>query len=489
MSLEVWGMLLSKQIYKDYRSYPERVLQFGSGNFLRGFADWVIDVMNKESNFNGSVVVVQSTSRGSANVINEQDGLFTLYLKEERDGRAYMEHSVVNSISRSISTSNEYAEYLKLAQNPDMRFIISNTTEAGIIFDEEDQLNSKPQSSFPGKLTAFLYNRFKLFDGDKKKGFIVIPCELIDRNGDKLKEYVLKYAEVWKLEKEFIEWIQEANTFCCSLVDRVISGFPKEKTEEVFSELGYEDNLLVEGEFYHQWIIEAPQWIKDEFPCQIEGLNVKIVDNMNPYRTRKVNLLNGAHTVLTPVAYLYGLSTVRESVEDEVIGGYIRDIMFNEVIPTLDMPLDELQSFAAAVLKRFKNPAIKHELMSISLNSISKFEARVLPTLLRYLDIKGELPRKLIFSLAALIKFYSGKNGDNDIKLSDNGEILELFKENWDNYDGTEASLRELVINILGYSKAWKMDLNNVSGLTNAVTDYLIRIEKVGMEKAIKEVL
>lgn len=482
-------MKLNKGILKDYKKYPEKVLQFGEGNFLRAFIDWQINKMNNEANFNGSVVVVQPIEKGLIDKLNEQDGLYTLYLQGMKEGKAVKEHSIINTISRGINPYANYDEFLKVAENPELRFIISNTTEAGIAFNENDKLEDKPQSSYPGKLTAFLYHRFKAFNGDKNKGFIIIPCELIDRNGEKLEAIIRKYAEIWNLGKEFIEWLDAANTFCCSLVDRIVPGYPRDTIDEVTKELGYEDNLVDVGEQFHLWVIEGPDWIKNELPVEKAGLNVKFVEDMTPYRTRKVRILNGSHTALVPVAYLYGLNTVSEAVQHEVIGKFVRGVMYDEIIPTLALPEDELKYFASAVLERFVNPFVKHYLMSIALNSMSKFETRDLPSLLEYKKRKGELPKRLVFSLASLIEFYKGKRGNEDIKLADNQDILDMYKSLWSNYDGTEAGLKKIVTSVLGYEKNWKMDLNKVEGLTDAVTNYLSKIEKLGIKEAVKEVL
>ncbi|MDT8717399.1 tagaturonate reductase [Clostridium sp. 19966] len=482
-------MKLNKESYKEYKTYPEKVVQFGEGNFLRAFVDWQIDKMNKEAGFNGSVVVVQPLANGLVNMLNNQDGLYTLYLEGIKDGKAIREHSVINSISRGINPYTQYDEYLKVATQPEIRFIISNTTEAGIAMEESDKLEGGVQSSYPGKLTAFLYNRFKHFDGDKSKGLIIIPCELIDRNGEKLKKIVLEYAKLWNLGEEFVTWINEANTFCCSLVDRIVPGYPRDRINEILAELGYEDNLVDVGEQFHLWVVEGPEWIKKEFPVDEAGLNIKFVEDMTPYRTRKVRILNGAHTALVPVSYLYGLETVGESVDHEVIGKYIKDVIYEEIIPTLDLPEDELKYFAGAVLERFMNPFVKHYLMSIALNSMSKYETRDLPSLTEYVNRKGELPKKLVFSLAALIEFYKGKRGTEDIALKDDEDILNLYKSLWANYDGTEAGLKEIVTSVLAYEKNWKKNLNEIPGLTDAVTKYLVSIEKLGIKEALKEVM
>ncbi|MDP4089560.1 MAG: tagaturonate reductase [Bacillota bacterium] len=482
-------MKLNRELFKEFKQYPEKVVQFGEGNFLRGFVDWQIDKMNKEAGFNGSVVVVQPIEHGLIDMLNEQDGLYTLYLQGIKDGEAVKEHAVMNSISRGINPFDKYDDYLKVAEQPELRFIISNTTEAGIAYDEKDRFEDSPKVSFPGKLTAFMYHRFKAFSGDKNKGFIIIPCELIDRNGEKLMRAVLQYSELWNLGQKFINWVKDANTFCCSLVDRIVTGYPRDTIKEITEELGYEDNLVDVAEQFHLWVIEGPAWIEDEFPTGKAGLNVKFVEDMTPYRTRKVRILNGPHTALVPVAYLYGLDTVGQSVDHQVIGEFIKGVMYDEIIPTLDLPEEELKYFAGAVLERFHNPFVNHYLMSIALNSMSKYETRDLPTLLEYLKRKGELPQKLVFSLAALIEFYKGKRGEEDIKLVDDSDILDLYNAAWGSFDGTEAGLRKIVMTVLGYEKNWKMNLNDVRGLTDAVTHYLVSIEKSGIKEALKEVM
>ncbi|GFP77195.1 tagaturonate reductase [Clostridium fungisolvens] len=482
-------MKLNRETFKEYKQYPEKVLQFGEGNFLRAFVDWQIDKMNKEADFNGSVVVVQPIEFGLVDKLNEQDGLYTLYLQGIKDGKAVKEHEVINSISRGINPYTQYDEYLRVAENPELRFIISNTTEAGIAFDENDKLEDRPQKSFPGKLTALLYNRFKAFAGAKEKGLIIIPCELIDKNGEKLKAIILKYAELWNLGEEFVAWINEANTFCGSLVDRIVPGYPRDTIKEITEELGYEDNLVNVGEQFHLWVIEGPAWIGNELPVAKAGLNTIFVEDMTPYRTRKVRILNGAHTALVPVSYLYGLETVGESVDHEVIGQFIKGVVYGEIIPTLDLPQEELEYFAGAVLERFQNPFVNHYLMSIALNSMSKFETRDLPSLLEYINRKGELPKKLVFSLAALIEFYKGKRGEEAIALADDADILDLYKTAWGSCDGSEAGLRSVVTTVLGYEKNWKMNLNEVKGLTDAVTYYLAKIETLGIKEALKEVM
>lgn len=482
-------MKLNKEFYKEFKTYPEKVIQFGEGNFLRAFVDWQIDKMNDEAGFNGSVVVVQPLENGLVDMLNDQDCLYTLYLQGFQNGKAVKTHKIMNSISRGINPYRDYNEYLKLAENPETRFIVSNTTEAGIAYDENDKLNEGCQKSYPGKLTALLHHRFITFNGDSSKGFIIIPCELIDRNGEKLKEIVLKYAELWNLGQDFVNWINDANTFCCSLVDRIVPGYPRDTIDEITAELGYKDNLVNVGEIFHLWVIEGPQSIKDELPIEKAGLNIKVVDDMTPYRTRKVRILNGPHTAMVPVAYLYGLETVGESVDHEVIGKFVHDVIYDEIVETLDLPHAELVEFSDAIIERFQNPYVKHYLMSIALNSMSKYKTRDLPSLTEYLKRKGTLPKKLVFSLASLIEFYKGKRGEETIDLADDDDILELYKGLWSACDGSEEGLRNVVTSVLAYEKNWGMNLNEIPNLTDEVAKYLISIEKSGMKEAIKEVL
>lgn len=482
-------MRLSKELYKEFKTYPEKVIQFGEGNFLRAFVDWQIDKMNDEADFNGSVVVVQPLENGLVDLLNEQDSLYTLYLQGVQNGKAVKTHKIMNSISRGINPYRDYNEYLKLAENPEIRFIVSNTTEAGIAFDENDKLNEGCQKSFPGKLTALLFERFKVFNAANDKGFIIIPCELIDRNGEKLKEIVLKYAEIWNLGQDFVNWINNANTFCCSLVDRIVPGYPRDTIDEITAELGYEDKLVNVGEIFHLWVIEGPQSIKDELPIEKAGLNIKVVDDMTPYRTRKVRILNGPHTAMVPVAYLYGLETVGESVDHEVIGKFVHDVIYDEICETLDLPHAELVEFSDAIIERFQNPYVKHYLMSIALNSMSKYKTRDLPSVTEFLKRKGTLPKKLVFSLASLIEFYKGKRGEETINLADDEDILELYKGAWGSCDGSEEGLRNVVTQVLAYEKNWGMNLNEIPNLTDEVTKYLISIEKLGMKEAVIEVL
>jgi tagaturonate reductase len=479
---------LNRQLFGGGRNYPEKVLQFGSGNFLRAFVDWQIEKMNQEAGFQAGVTIVQSTSRGIVNQLNEQDGLFTVYVRGLKDNSIVQEHMVVTCVNRGINISKDYQQFFNIARNPNLRFVISNTTESGIHFEAEDLINNVPPKTFPGKLTILLYERFKFFSGSVDKGLIIIPCELIERNGEVLKQTVLQYAEHWSLGEEFFDWIHEANTFCGSLVDRIVPGFPKDEIDSIIEELGYEDQLVTIAEPYYLWVIEGPEWLENEIPFQKANLNVKIVKDMTPYRTRKVRILNGVHTAMTPVAYLFGCSTVREAVQNETIRKYIEQLINEEIFPTLDLPKDETKSFVKEVLERFENPFIHHYLSSIALNSMSKFKTRNLPTLLEYVKQTGKLPKNLVFSLSALISFYKGKRGSEPIELIDDNEILQLYQSLWKDYDGSDNYLHHIVQNVLAYEKLWNQDLNDIPRLTALTTLYLSKIENFGIKEAIRQI-
>lgn len=469
--------------------YPETIIQFGEGNFLRAFVNWITDSMNKQDVFNGSSVVVQPIQHGMVKELNSQNGLYTLYLRGIKDKKPVSEHTIIESISRGINPYVDTKEYEELAITPEARFVISNTTEAGITVNPEDKLGDAPPSSFPAKVTAMLYKRYTHFNGDTSKGFIFLPCELIDKNGEKLKECILEYIRLWNLGEGFKNWVCDNSIFCNTLVDRIVPGYPRDRMDEIREELGYEDNLVVEGEQFHLWVIEGPSCVQEEFPADKAGLNVLFVDDLTPYRTQKVRVLNGAHTTMVPVAYLYGLDTVRESVEHEVIGKWIQDAIFDEIVPVLPLPIEQVRQFADDVIDRFTNPFVKHYLMSISLNSMSKYETRVLPTLIEYYEANNKLPQKLVFSLAALMAFYKGNRGSEVIDLKDDEDILALYKEVWTEYDKKVIDLSEVVKTVLGYKKNWKMDLNEIPGLADQVSEYLGLILEQGMEKAVTQTL
>jgi len=462
------------------KTYTERIIQFGEGNFLRAFANWMIHEMNKKANFDAGVVAVQPIDQGLIKMLNDQDGLYTLYLNGIKNGKAISEHEIIDCIQRGINPYENHADYMAVAENPDLRFMISNTTEAGISYNANDKLEDAPQSSFPGKLTALLYKRFQAFNGASDKGLILIPCELIDKNGENLKKIILQYAADWNLGEGFVNWIHKDNIFCNTLVDRIVPGYPRDKMEAITKELGYKDNLVVEGEQFHLWVIEGPASVKEEIPAEACGLNIVFTDNQEPYRTRKVRILNGAHTCLVPVGYLYGIDKVRESLEDEVVGTYLRNTIFNEICPTLDLPEAELNQFANDVLDRFKNPYLEHALMSISLNSTAKFKTRVLPSVLEYVKRKNELPKGLLFSLASLIAFYKGDRNGEVIDVKDDQSAIDFFKTQWATED-----VPTVVKATLSNQDFWGTDLSAINGLELVVATYLQAIVKNGVKASL----
>lgn len=462
---------------------PVKVIQFGEGNFLRGFVDWMIHRMNQESNWNGSVAIVQPLKQGLVDLLSNQDYEYTHYLKGIKDGVAVSEHYINDSISMGVKPYDDFQSYLQLAHIESANIIVSNTTEAGIIYQEKDRFEDDADVSYPGKLTRLMYERFNHYQGDISKGYIILPCELIDYNADRLKEAVLTYVEAWKLGSEFKNWVLNANAFCNTLVDRIVPGYPRETIDAVWEELGYKDQLVVESEQFNLWVIEGDDKVQQAFPANEAGCNALFVDDVTPYKMRKVRILNGAHTTLVPVAYLMGVETVRESVEHDVLRNFLYKAIFDEIIPTLTLSQEELEVFAAEVIERFKNPFIKHYLMSISLNSMSKYKARVLPSVLEYINRKGELPKRLIFALAAYIVFYSGSYKGKSIEVKDSDDIMELYQKAYTNFDGSKESLQVLVEQILAYEYLWEGNLNDVPKLQETVVEYAYTILTEGVEK------
>ncbi len=412
---------------------PEKVIQFGEGGFLRGFVDWMLQILNEETDFQGSAVVVQPLAQGMCDMLQRQDCVYTHVMRGLSGEELVVDKKIIDVISRTVKPYDDYDAYLKLAENPDFRFVVSNTTEAGIAFVAEDALTDTPPSSFPGKLTALLHKRFSL----GLPGFIFLPCELIDQNGAELKRCILRYADLWRLGDAFKQWIEKENVFCNTLVDRIVTGYPRDEKIE----LGYEDNMLNTSELFHLWVIEGPRSILQELPFDQTDLNVILTDELEKYRIRKVRILNGAHTSMIPYAMLEGIETVKDCMEDENMSAFVRACVFEEIIPTLDLPREELVDYAEDVFRRFNNPCIKHLCASISLNSVSKFKVRVLPSLLEYIKRTGNMPTHLLMSLGKLITFY--KKGTP----TDGEEVVAFMKE---------KSVKEILAN----TAFWDTDLS-----------------------------
>jgi tagaturonate reductase len=457
--------------------FPIKIVQFGEGNFLRAFIEYAFQELNKAVDFNAGIAVVQPIDRGLVSMLNDQDGLYTLFMKGIKKGKEIQEVELISNIVKGIDPYADFNEYLSLAKERSLEFIISNTTEAGIAYVSTDTLEMQPPSSFPAKLTVLLYERFKHFNGDISKGLTIIPCELINHNSETLKEIILKYVEDWKLGNDFKTWILESNSFHSTLVDRIVPGYPKDEIEAYNCQLDYQDNLIVAAEVFLLWVIEGGDNLKSKLPFNKTDLDVKIVKDMQPYRTRKVRILNGAHTAMVPFSILFGNKTVKQSVDNAFTGEFINKAVFNEIIETLDMDREELNSFADEVFDRFRNPFIIHNLSSIALNSISKFTVRVLPSLLGYIDIHKKVPTNLTFAFATLLRFYKGSWNGETLPVQDNADIVSKFAEIWKSNDYLEVAK-----NALSIEAYWGEDLTKVDNLTEAVALALEEIEANGIE-------
>jgi len=475
--------LLNRQTAQTAAPYPERVVQFGGGVFLRAFADWIIQRLNEQADFGSSVVIVKPTPQGSYDPFNKQDGLFHVQLHGLVDGTLVTDKTLITCVTRAINPYEDYAAYLALAHQPEIRFVISNTTETGLTFAPDDKRSDTPASSFPAKLTAFLYERYQHFEGSTDKGCIILPCELVELNGDKLKALILQYADLWELDADFKRWVEGSNQFCNTLVDRIVVGFPKTDSEKVLEKIGYNDQLLTEGELYHSWAIQESQSLREEFPVHKTDLNVKLVDDVELYRQTKVRILNGAHTSLMPLGYMLGLQTVQQAIEHPWLGGFIADELYDEIIPAFDNPNDDLKQFASDVLNRFRNPFIKHALVNIALYSISKFRTRLLPSLINYQARYHKLPPHIVYAFAGLIRFYKGEWQGTPIPLNDDAAIISWFQEQWQSAPDT----RTLVERVLSNQTLWGQDLSQLDGLIDSLTIYLDTIESKGIQSAFEQ--
>lgn len=497
---------------------PEKVLQFGEGGFLRAFVDWQIDIANEKAGFNGNIVIVQPLAKGMIDAMNEQNNLYTTVLRGMKDGKPTVETRAINSVSRSINPYTNFDDYIACASNPDLRFIVSNTTEAGIQYDPSVKLEDKPQASYPGKLTAFLYKRFQAFNGAHDKGLIIIPCELSEDAGLNLRICILQHARDWHLGPDFINWFNNDCDVCSCLVDRIVPGyFPllnkeengKTQAENLCEKLGYEDKLLDSAELFHFWVIESAKSYEDELPLVKAGLSVKWVPNMDYYHTRKVRILNGAHTSSVLAAYLAGCNYVQDIVCEEKLdfntpnadaNKFMHDIIFNEIIPSIDGDQEDLKGYANDVWTRFQNPFNPHRLIEISLNSVAKYWTRCLPSVTQSIAKNGSVPKLLSFSMAALIAFYNG----TEIKTDEKGkQYLESKRDEgvYGNYDvlpvleffaslNKETKDSKVIANkVLSNTEFWKEDLTSYAGLEAAVAEHLANIQSKGMKTALAEIV
>ena len=474
---------------------PVKVLQFGEGNFLRAFVDYFIDIANEKTDFNGSVVLVKPITFGNLDMFHEQDCRYTVMLRGLVDGSAVEQSRLITSVSDAVDAYGEYDKYAAYAKCETLRFIVSNTTEAGIVLKEDDNFNACPPVSFPAKLCKFLYERAVHFDYAEDKGLVMLPVELIDDNGIMLKKCVKALAKIWNLGEKFENWLDTACVFTSTLVDRIVTGYPRDEVQGIWEKLGYEDRILVTAEPFGLWVIESDKDISAELPLPACGLPVIYTDNQKPYKQRKVRILNGAHTSFVPAAFQCGHDIVLTAMNDDLILNFMQKTLYDEVIPTLALPKEDLMAFAEAVTGRFKNPFIKHALLSICLNSVSKWRARCMPSLLGYVEKTGELPARLTFSLASLMSLYKGggspsgsvlvdgklqcKRGEETYTLQDDAAVLEFF--------ANDLPADEQVKAFLSNESFFGPDLCKVPGLIESVTDSLKAILDKGMRAVMEE--
>ena len=468
-------------------------MQFGEGGFLRAFVDWMVDIANEKGLLGGSVVVVQPIRQGMAHILNEQEGLYTLLLRGVQQGQVVESRRVVTAVRRAIQPYEQWEELAACFRSPAVRFVVSNTTEAGIVYVDEPLRPGVCPESFPAKVAALLLERFRAVRGDPARGLIFLPCELIDRNGDNLRRCVLRHAEAWNLEAEFRGWVEKHNHFLNTLVDRIVSGYPRDDAARLAGELGYDDALLDTGELFHLWVIEGPAQLAGELPLDKAGLNVIWTGDLTPYRTRKVRILNGAHTASVLIAFQAGLDTVHDMMRDPLLGAFVRRTVLDEILPTVPLEEREKRDYAEAVFERFCNPFLQHALLSIALNSVSKWKTRVLPSLLDFLKANGRLPPRLVFSLAALVHFYRGqradatelrgRRGDASYPIRDDSAVLDFFEKAWAAH--RPGRTNELAAAVLANRSFWEADLTALPGLVEAVTAGLDAILMQGARIAV----
>ena len=490
--------VLKENGYNGYllQSAPEKIMQFGEGNFLRAFVNYWFDIANEKANWNGKCVLVQPIAQGLTDLINRQEGLYTLYLRGTENGQKVDRKRVISSVSRCLNpyTEEGFAQMMELAVSDDLEYIVSNTTEAGIVYDPACRLADKPCASFPGKLTQVLYARYQA----GKNGLVILSCELIDNNGKQLEKCVNQHIDQWDLEEGFKTYIREKCTFCSTLVDRIVPGRIRDPQEKAAMDAqnGYLDELMDVGEVFGVWNIEGPAWLAEKLPFQKAGVNCIVVPDVTPYKKRKVRILNGAHTGTVLGAYLAGYDIVRDCMHDDVIRNFMNKMLYEEIIPTLPLDKADLEQFAYAVADRFNNPFIDHEILSISLNSTSKWLARNMPSFLEYIQLKNELPKCLTMSFAAYIAFFSSdiqeltekglvcrRAKGNVYTCSDDRWVLEFY---WQHRDDSES---QLVHAVMTNERMWGQDLTKIPGFEKAVAQNLSQIRSQGALSAYKDCL
>lgn len=473
--------LNSKTVEKPVR--PIKVLQFGEGNFLRAFVDWQIDKANEAGVMNAGVAIVQPIDKGMAEMLCKQDCMYHVYLEGVQNKQPVKDIRLVKSVMTALNPYTQYAEYERIFLSPELEMTVSNTTEAGIRYEEGDDLWALPPKSYPAKMTALLYKRFKHFAGDPTKGLCIICCELIENNGSTLHKYVLRHAEANNLGKDFIDWVETNCHFCDTLVDRIVPGFPRDTINEIKEEIGFDDNLVVKAEFYHLWAIGGAGYkeVQRRLPLDKAGLHVLFMPTIKQFRDKKVRILNGSHTGMVPIGLQLGCQTVMDAFNNKAIEKFINTMVSDEVIPMIDEDQEELKEFAAGILERFYNPYIKHMLRSISLNSLSKWEARNFPTVLDNWNKRHVVAQKELFTFAALMVLYSGTV---DFEPDDTKEFVDFIRSVWDNND-----LHTTIEKIVNNRSIWTVDFGQVEGFVDTAAHYAEQIVKLGMQEALNKML
>lgn len=484
---------LNKLTYNELSSeslkndYPIRIMQVGDGNFIRGFIDWMIYELNRKTNFQGSIVSIQATPRGkTVPKLQQQDNLFTLQLRGIQDGKIVNEKHIVDSISKSINPYSDWEETLKLAELEELEFLFSNTTEAGIRYEKEQFAQETCPLSFPAKVVSLLYHRFCHFNGDPDKGWTIIPCELIENNGDELKRICLQLAKDWALPSNFMTWLNSACTFCNTLVDRIVPGYPTKEDTKLFEEFGYEDELLTVAEPYHLFVIEGPDFLQVKLPFQAARLNVQF-DKVDLYRELKVKLLNAPHTMLASIGLALGIESVREGMEDKLVSSFVKGALKEEIRETLPSAgKEKALPFIEQVYDRFANPTIYHRLADISLNSYAKFIARIWPSLFQYTKEFGHPPKRLVFAFAAFLSYFEGVHINRMYEVKDDVRIIQKFQAFYNESSHSLEETTQFIETMINEDFSGSNE-NNADLVLAVATEFLF-IREVGMKAALEKI-
>jgi tagaturonate reductase len=471
---------------------PERALVFGTGAFVRGFVCFFLDEANRQGRFGGRVVMVGSTGSGRDRAVNRQDGLYTLSSQGLSDGAMREERRVVGVVSRALSARDQWDHVLACARNPELELVFSNTTEVGIRLDEGDRPDLNPPRSFPGKLARFLLERARAFECDPSKAPVVIPCELIEDNGERLRGIVLALAERWGAEAEFGRWVRDAVPFCNTLVDRIVPGTPDEAEWQRWeTTLGYRDELLTVCEDYRLFAIQAAPGVRSRLRFAQADPGIVLTRDVAPYRERKVRLLNGAHTLMVPVALLCGCGSVLDAMQHRSVCRFVRRVVLDELVPRIAVP--GADAFARQVLERFANPLIRHALFDITLQGTTKMRVRVVPSLVQFMNQTGRVPEGIALGFAGYLLFMRG-----DLQIQRQAAGLPVPPDDagaavtalWQEFDtGSEQGLADLVRAACSDDSLWGTDLTRLPGFAAAVTTHLVRAWRDGALAAVEAYL